>query len=191
MSWALHYRVSLARELSVDDAAALAAVCQRHGFTLRRVVHGVEGFEQWRGLVPDEELERLKRLELARPRTRLDDADFGDFVPLRDHAQLLRLVRWLRDVEDVLPFDEFEVSEDFTITSRCRPSEVDLAELERLAAQPKKRRRKRARPSSTDERPSTPEEEAMLATAREEVEQADRTLEEARREFARWKARRS
>ena len=152
------------------------------------MVHGVEGFEEWRGLVPDEELERLKRLELARPRTRLDDADYGDFVQVRDHAQLLGLVRWLREVEDVLPFDEFEVSEDFTITPRCRPSEVDLAELERLATQQKKRRRKRT--PSTDERPQTPEDEAMMATARDEVEQVDRTLEEARREFERWKARR-
>lgn len=189
MSWHFHYRIKLERELLAAEHAALEAVCQRHGLFLKKVVRGVDWLDQWKGLVEEQELARTRRLYVNRPASASDWYDYADHLPVRSVKQLIRLVRWLGDVDALLPFDEFEVGDDYYI-HRLRPSQVDLPLLEREAKD--EPRKKSATP--------TRQQKAMMKWAREvvesiegeveaELEPLERDLEEARRQFSRWKAR--
>lgn len=189
MSWHFHYRIKLERELLAAETAALEALSRRHGLFLQKVARGVDWLDEWQGLVEGDALVRMKQLYVERPASVSDRYDYADHLPIRSVKQLIRLLRWLGDVEALLPFDEFEVGDDFYL-HRLRPSQVDLPSLEREA---KNERRKKS-PSPTRQ------QKAMMRWAREvvesiegeveaELEPLERDLEEARRQFSRWKAR--
>ncbi len=95
------------------------------------------------------------------------------------------MIRWLREVEEVLPDAEFTVSEDHTITEACRPSEVDI---EALSQQVSTERRSRKKGSVAANESDDPASQAMMKAAQAEVESVENTLEQARRDFAIWKA---
>lgn len=185
MGWALHYRIKLAKPLGPTDVEALKAVGERHGFTLRPVWDGIDRTDEWKGLVADEELARLKKLSFVSPAPWGFGSDFAEIRQLSSNKQLLAVIRWLREVEEVLPDAEFTVSEDHTITEACRPSEVDV---EALAQRVGTERRARKKSSVAADEPDDPASQAMMKAAQAEVDSVDATLEQARRDFALWKA---
>lgn len=187
MGWALHYRIKLAKPLGPTEVETLKAVGERHGFTLQPVWDGIDRTDEWKGLVADEELERLKKLKLSFPSPAPYGfgSDFAEIRQLRNNKQLLAVIRWLREVEDVLPDAEFTVSEDHTITEACRPSQVDV---DALAQRVGTERRSRKKASVTADELHDPASQAMMKAAQTEVESVDGTLEQARRDFAIWKA---
>lgn len=187
MGWALHYRIKLAKPLGPTELDALKAVGERHGFTLQPVWDGIDRTGEWKGLVADEELERLKKLKVRSPSPAPYGfgSDFAEVVQLRSNKQLLSLIRWLREVEDALPDAEFTVSEDHTITEACRPSQVDVNALAKRVGT---ERRSRKKSSVAADEPDGPASQAMMKAAQAEVDSVDATLEQARRDFAIWKA---
>jgi hypothetical protein len=191
MSWAIHYRVTLTRALVREEVEALRAVCDRHGLSLEQVWRGPDRRDEWKGLVADAEFERMKKShQYTQPREAAHA--YAGFFQLGSNKRLLAIIRWLREVETVLPTAEFEVSEDYTITEPCRPSDVNLEALEGLVAgESKKRQRKKREADADDAGMGELETASMMKQAEQELEGVERTLEEARQAFAIWKARKS
>lgn len=182
MSWALHYAIELKRELSPEESLALGQLCEKRALTLQRVVVGVGRMAEWKGLIPDDEYARLEALLRASPETPAEGSwHYRGFIQLGSMKQLCRVVAWLREVERLLPVATFVISEDYSITEPCRPSQVDLEALERKA------QAERAAQLSEEE-----EEEDLPVEGQLEEDQAFKArIEEglalARKDFALWK----
>ena len=178
MSWAVHYAIRLERELAPEEVAALARLCERHSLSLERVERGVGRMREWKGLIPDEELERLEKQHAVAGARRPQDAwDFRGFLPLSSVGQLRRVVVWLREVEALLPVATFTVKEDYSITRACRPSEIDLESLRDEA--------------QTDDDETDPGDEEVEELVDEGLAERARaawdSLAGARRDFEIWK----
>jgi hypothetical protein len=184
MSWAVHYAIRLERELAPEEVAALTRLSEQHRFSLEQVVRGVGRMREWKGLIPDEELERLEKLHAGAQARRPADAwDFRGFISLSSVGQLCRVIAWLREVEALLPVATFTVKEDHSITHACRPSEVDLDALREQAS---------AEPEVGEEDDETdPGDEEVEELVDEGLAERARvlwdSLEGARRDFEFWK----
>lgn len=177
MSWALHYAVKLERPLTPHELVALARIDERHGFRLQSSRRGPGRMRAWKGLVPDEELARLEKIELDAQIRRGEQWDYEDFISIHNDHQLGRIVVWLREVEGLIPARDFTVREDYSITEACRPSEVDLVGILEKATRT---------PIDEDEEDVEVDQllsEASAARARS----VSAGLEQARRDFEFWK----
>ncbi len=178
-------RIKLAKPLGPTEVETLEAVGDRHGFSLAAAWDGVDRTDEWKGLSSDEEFARLKKSPPSSSRFHGFGVDFAEVLQLRSNKQLLAVIRWLREVEEVLPNAEFTVSEDHTITEACRPSEVDIEALSQRVSTERRSRNKRSVAADASDDPAS---QAMMKAAQAEVESVENTLERARRDFAIWKA---
>jgi len=186
MGWAVTYKVRLRQPLTVDETAALKTWSEAN-FQLESTRPDRTALDSWRGLVPDEVLERVWKN--GQPlgvdaKARDEGYDYAGFVQVRTDAQFRRVVRAFQSLERLLSADIL-LGDDYYLRD-ARPGSVDLRELVPLP--------ERAAPSLPPEPvPPSPEPPAAAPAVDPDVEQTlsevQEALERARRNFALWKER--
>lgn len=188
MGWAVTYKVRLRQPLTPDETAALKAWSTEH-FPLESTRPDRAGLDSWRGLVPDEVLEKAWKSGQPKgtdAKARDEGYDYAGFIQVRTDAQFRRVVRAFQELEQRLPADIL-LGDDYYLQD-ARPGSVDLRELMPLPSQAESRPRPEPRPAPEPPEPPTaaPEEDPDVERTRSEVQEA---LERARRDFALWKER--
>jgi hypothetical protein len=189
MGWAVTYKVRLRQPLTVDETAALKTWSAAN-FPLETTRPDRAALDSWRGLVPDEVLEKVWKNGQplgSDAKARDEGYDYAGFVQVRTDAQFRRVVRAFQELERLLSADIL-LADDYYLED-ARPGSVDLRELVPLPARAESKPRPEPEPprepsaaAPAVEPPVDPEVEQTLS----EVEDA---LARARRDFALWKER--
>lgn len=190
MGWAVTYKVRLRQPLTVDETAAFKTWSEAN-FRLDSTRPDRSGLDSWRGLVPDEVLERVWKggqPEGPDAKARDDGYDYVGFIQVSTDAQFRRVVRAFQELERLLSA-EILLGDDYYLQD-ARPGSVDLKELVPLP--------KRA-PSAPPPEPKLPPEPPAPAPSAEApdvdpdlertLNEVEAALERARRDFAVWKER--
>lgn len=190
MGWAVTYKVRLRQPLSADETAALKTWSEAH-FQLDTTRPDRTALDSWRGLVPDEVLERS--WNNGRPpgtdvKARDEGHDYAGFIQVRTEEQFRRVVRAFQELERLLPADIL-LGDDYYVRD-ARPGTVDLSELVPL---PASKAKSRPRPESRPEPEPPPEPPTEAPAVDPDVErtltEVEEALERARRDFELWKGR--
>ena len=186
MGWAVTYKVRLRQPLTVDETAALKTWSAAN-FPLESTRPDRIGLDSWRGLVPDEVLEKVWKNGQplgSDAKARDEGYDYAGFIQVRTDAQFRRVVHAFQELEKRLSADIL-LGDDYYLRD-ARPGSVDLRELVPLPAQAAPRPRPKPRPAPEPPPPEDVEVDQDVEKTRSEVQAA---LERARRDFALWKER--
>lgn len=190
MGWAVTYKVRLRQPLTVDETAAFKTWSEAN-FRLDSTRPDRSGLDSWRGLVPDDVLERVWKggqPEGPDAKARDEGYDYAGFIQVSTDAQFRRVVRAFQELERLLSA-EILLADDYYLED-ARPGSVDLKELVPLPS-------RRAAPPKPEPVPPPPEPPATAPTAAPDVDpdvertlnEVEAALERARRDFAVWKER--
>lgn len=127
MGWALHYTVKWGRPLTGDEANAFKAWCDKTGAYLEPTAD-TPAFESWRGLVPDDVLEKMSKKPERPQLPKVPGADYQGFLPLHSEASFRKAVRMFLELEKLFPFAEILLTDDYHLKD-VKPSAVDFKNL--------------------------------------------------------------
>jgi hypothetical protein len=187
MGWAVTYKVRLRQPLTVDETAAFKTWSEAN-FRLDSTRPDRSGLDSWRGLVPDEVLERVWKGGQPEEKDRDEGYDYAGFIQVSTDAQFRRVVRAFQELERLLSADIL-LGDDYYLRN-ARPGNVDLKALVPLPTRP---------PSTPPPEPKLPPEppppESSAAApdvdpdVERTLDEVEAALERARRDFALWKER--
>ncbi len=146
MGWAVTYRVSLGRKLTMEEQSTLEAWMKEHepltpigpnarslpdkdGIRRTPLEQANSFLDEWRHLLSAADLARAEALANTE-RSRLsaaqhegDNSDYKGFIQTRSSAKFCKVVRAFQKLERLLPFADIRLSDDYYLKD-ARPSEA-------------------------------------------------------------------
>jgi hypothetical protein len=99
------------------------------------VLRDLKAFYAYRGLIPAEQFDKLKRqYEADLARNKHNDCDYKGSIQLRSEARFRKVVDRFKALAAILPFADIRLTDDYSL-SDADPREIDLA-LPRPVPQP-------------------------------------------------------